>query len=99
MWQKFTGKEKSSLPTYFLCNACLTVCHILKIDCFRKVYKDGRGGLAFMYSLIKVQLASEVVLSVATSLSSPFNPVFLKICGKHFKKCKSSRVCSKSSNP
>lgn len=59
----------------------------------------GEGGLMCMYSLIKLQLASEVALSVATSLSSLFNPVFLKTHGKHLKKCKSSDISSKSSNP
>lgn len=58
----------------------------------------GGGGLMCMYSLIKVQLASEVALSVAASLSSLFNPVFLKTRGKHLKECKSSGVSSKSSN-
>lgn len=59
----------------------------------------GGGSLTCMYSLIKVPLASKVALSAATSLLSLFNPVFLKTSGKHFKKCKSSSVSSKSSNP
>lgn len=59
----------------------------------------GGGGLTCMYSLIKVQLASEVAFSVATSLSSLFNPVFLKTHGKHLKKHESSGISSKSSNP
>lgn len=57
------------------------------------------GGLTYMYSLIKVPLASKVALSAATSLSSPFNPVYLKNRGKHLKKSQSSGVSSKSSNP
>lgn len=59
----------------------------------------GEECLTCMHSLIKVQIASKVALSVATSLSSLFNPVFLKTRGKHLKKSKASRVPSKSSNP
>lgn len=90
----YWGEQSANL---FLCSAC----HILKTHCFRWVYQDRERGLMSMRSVLKVQIASKAALLVATPLSQIFNPVFLKTCGKHLKKCKSGKsgISSNSSNP